>query len=136
MRMMMLASLLHGPAALASLFQDYTQELPGGTGVWLVCGLLLYAYVSFCIQTIANKTGTANAWFAWLPILNLVLLLQVAKKPWWWVILMFIPIVNIIIMILMWIGVCEARGKPGLLTIALILPLVNLFAIGYLAFSD
>jgi hypothetical protein len=120
----------------ASFVQEYSQDLPGGTGVWLVCGLLLWAFVSFCFQTIANKTGTPNAWFAWIPILNIVLMLQVAKKPVWWFILFFVPLVNFIIAILMWIGVCEARGKSGLLTIALIIPGVNLFAFAYLAFSD
>jgi hypothetical protein len=138
MRMLMLAASVFASTPLAALIQGYGEqpELPGGTGIWLVCGLLFYAYVSFCIQTIANKTNTENAWFAWIPILNLVLLLKVAHKPVWWFILMLIPIVNIIILILMWMGVCEARGKPGWLTIVLIIPLLNLFAIGYLAFSD
>src|SRR3954447_7217504 len=121
---------------LAVLFQDTMQDLPGGTGLWLFCGLLLYVFVSYSFQTIANKTGTPNAWFAWIPILNLVLLLQIAKKPVWWVILLLIPLVNIVIYIITLVGVCEARGKSGWLTVALLIPGINLLAMGYLAFSD
>ncbi|MDP9268216.1 MAG: DUF5684 domain-containing protein [Acidobacteriota bacterium] len=128
--MIMLASVL------LRLQEDYPQELPGGTLPWLLCLLVVYAFAAYCIQTIANKTNTENAWFAWVPILNLVLLLQIAKKPVWWIILMLIPLVNIVVYILVLIAVCEARGKSPWLTVALLLPVVNLVALGYLAFSD
>src|SRR4051812_17112639 len=121
---------------LAVLFQDTMQDLPGGTGLWLVCGLLLYIFVSYSFQTIANKTGTPNAWFAWVPILNLVLLLQIAKKPVWWVILLLVPIVNLVIYIITLVGVCQARDKSGWLVLGMFVPVVNLAVIGYLAFSD
>jgi hypothetical protein len=49
---------------------------------------------------------------------------------------MLIPLVNIVIAIIVWIGVCEKRGKSGALGIAMIVPLVNLIVLGYLAFSD
>ena len=128
--MMMLASVL-------AVFQDYPQqELPGGTGVWVIGGLLVYVYVSYCFMTIANKTGTPNSWFAWIPILNLVLLLQIAKKPVWWIILFLIPLVNIVIYIITLVGVCEAREKSPWLAVAFLIPVVNLAAIGYLAFAD
>jgi len=134
MRMMMLASALMG--SLARL-QDYPpQELPGGTGLWLFGGLLVYVYVAFCFMTIANKTGTENSWFAWIPILNLVLILQIARKPLWWMLLLLIPLVNIVIYIITLVGVCEARDKSPWLTVALLLPVINLAAMGYLAFSD
>jgi hypothetical protein len=85
---------------------------------------------------IANKTNTPNSWFAWIPILNLVLILQIAKKPVWWIILLIIPIVNIVIYIITLVAVCEARGKSPWLVVALLLPVVNLAALGYLAFAD
>jgi len=124
-------------ASALLFFQDYPpQELPGGTGVWVIGGLIVYVYVAYCFMTIANKTGTPNSWFAWIPILNLVLILQIAKKPVWWLILLLIPLVNIIIYIITLVGVCEARDKSPWLTVALLLPVVNLAAMGYLAFAD
>jgi hypothetical protein len=121
---------------LAVVLQETMEELPGGTGLWLIGGLLIYAFVAYSFQTIASKTNTPNGWFAWIPILNLVLLLQIAKKPVWWIILLIIPLVNIIIYIVALVGVCQARGKSPWLVLGMFIPLVNLATIGYLAFSD
>lgn len=50
-------------------------------------------------------------WGCIIPILNYYFLCKVAGKPGWWVILSFIPIVNIIIGIIVFIGVAEHFGK-------------------------
>jgi hypothetical protein len=106
--------------------------------IWVavVLGVIFYAYAAICMMKIAEKTNTPNAWWAWVPILQIVLLIQVAGKPIWWIILCFLPLVNLIILILIMIGVCEARKKSPALVIGLILPVVNLVVLGYLAFSD
>lgn len=100
-----------------------------------VLGLLGYLYVTFCIFMIARKTGTDNAWFAFVPILNVILLLAIADKPVWWILLLLVPLVNIVIVILVWMGVSAARGKPSWLGILILFPGVNLITMGYLAFS-
>jgi len=102
----------------------------------LVCGLAVYIYMALALQTIAVKTNTANAWLAWVPIANAILMLQIAKKPLWWIILFAIPIVNIVIVIMVWMGVAEARQKPNWWGILAIVPLVNMVVPGYLACSD
>jgi len=127
-----LAFFSQGSSTIECLF-DF-DCLPGPWG-WVV-GLLAFAYTAYCLQVIANKTGTPNAWFAWVPILNLVLTLQIAKKPVWWIVLGFIPLVNIAVGIMVAIALCQARAKPAWLAFALCLPLINLVAIGYIAFSD
>jgi len=122
---------------LLAAFLQESQEGSPVIGLGLLVGVLLvYAFVAYCLQVIANKTNTENAWFAWIPILNYVLMVNIAKKPVWWVLLFFIPLVNIIILIMVLVAICEARGKPAWLTVVLIIPLVNLFGLGYLAFSD
>jgi hypothetical protein len=102
----------------------------------LVLGLGSYIYLSLALQTIANKTATANAWLAWIPIANLFLLLSVAKKPLWWFLLFLIPLVNLIILIMVWMAVAEARHKPNWWGILLIVPVVNIIVPGYLAWAD
>jgi hypothetical protein len=102
----------------------------------LVCGLAVYIYMALALQTIAVKTNTANAWLAWVPIANAILMLQIAKKPLWWIILFAIPIVNIVIVIMVWMGVAEARQKPNWWGILAIVPLLNMVVPGYLAWSD
>ena len=104
--------------------------------VFLLIGLAVYVYFALAIQTIAKKTNTENAWLAWIPILNIILLLNIAKKPLWWIILCLIPIVNIVIMIIVWMAVAEARGKPNWWGILMIVPVVNLIVPGYLAWAD
>jgi hypothetical protein len=122
-------------ATLAGLtFSEAPSPLPG-VGV-LLFGLLLYAYFAFCLMKIAEKTNTDNGWWAWIPILNVFLLLKIADKPMWWFILCLVPLVNIIIAILVWVGICAARGKSALLVVGMLIPGVNLFVLGYLAFSD
>ena len=109
----------------------------GGLMVVFVClGLAAYIYMSLALMTIAQKTGTENAWFAWIPILNIILMLNIARKPIWWIILFLIPLVNIIVAILVWMGVAEARNKPNWWGVLMIVPVANLIVPGYLAWSD
>lgn len=96
----------------------------------------IYVYMALALKTIAEKTNTENSWLAWIPIANVILMLNIAKKPIWWIILFFIPIVNMVIAILVWIGVAEARQKPSWWGILTIVPVLNLIIPGYLAWAD
>ena len=111
-----------------------------GQESWLamywVFWLILYIYYAICLMLIANKTNTPNSWLAWIPIANIYLMCKVAGKPGWWVILFFIPFVNIVIGIIVWMKIAEARKKPGWVGILMIIPFVNLIIPGYLAFSE
>jgi Family of unknown function (DUF5684) len=98
--------------------------------------LVMYVYHALALQTIATKTNTENPWFAWIPILNIILMLNIAKKPIWWIILCLIPLVNIVVIIIVWMGIAEARNKPNWWGILLIVPGANLIVPGYLAWSD
>jgi hypothetical protein len=102
----------------------------------LFCSVAAYIYMALALQTIAAKTMTPNAWLAWIPIANAILMLQVAKKPLWWIILFAIPVVNIVIIIMVWMAVAEARQKPNWWGILAIVPVVNMVVPGYLAWSD
>jgi hypothetical protein len=104
--------------------------------VMLIFAAAIYVYIALCLQTIAKKTNTENAWMAWIPIVNVILMLNIAKKPLWWIILMLIPLVNIVIAIIVWMAIAEARGKPSWWGILLIVPVVGIIVPGYLAFSD
>jgi Family of unknown function (DUF5684) len=104
--------------------------------VFVVIGLAFYVYYALALQTIAKKTNTENAWLAWIPIINIILMLNIAKKPLWWIILCLIPLVNIVIIIIVWMAIAEARKKPNWWGILLIVPVVGIIVPGYLAWSD
>jgi hypothetical protein len=102
----------------------------------IILGLAFYAYLSLAVQTIARKTDTQNDWLAWIPIANLFLMLSIAKKPLWWFLLLLIPIANIVVIILIWMGIAEARGKPSWWGLLMLIPVVSLIVPGYLAWSE
>ncbi len=104
--------------------------------VFLLFGLAIYIYMSLALQTIAKKTNTPNGWLAWIPIVNVFLMLNIAKKPLWWFILCLLPLVNIVIFIIVWMAIAEARQKPNWWGILMIVPVVNFIVPGYLAWAD
>jgi hypothetical protein len=96
----------------------------------------IYAYFALAISTIARKTFTPNAWYAWVPILNMILLLNIAKKPAWWVLLFFVPFVNLVILVITWMEVAKARGRPDWWGVLIIAPIANFILPGILAWTD
>src|SRR5215475_9294823 len=108
----------------------------GMLGFFFICFIAFYVYMALALQTIANKTNTENAWLAWIPIVNIILMLNIARKPIWWIILFFIPLVNIVMAIMVWMAVAEARGKPSWWGVLIIIPVANLVVPGVLAWSD
>ena len=110
--------------------------LAGFMMFFLILGLAMYVYCALAFQTIARKTNTPNGWWAWIPILQIILTLNIAKKPIWWIILLFIPLVNIVVSVIVLMAVAEARNKPSWWGIMFIIPVMNLIAPGYLAWVD
>jgi hypothetical protein len=127
----------------AAAFAQYNGPSPAGLAalgallvVGLFFGLALYIYMSLALQTIAKKTNTPNGWLAWIPIANLVLMAIIAKRPVWWFLLCLIPVVGIVFVVIIWMGIAEARKKPNWWGILLIVPIANLIVPGYLAWAD
>lgn len=110
--------------------------LGGFLFVILIFFAIFYVYIALALQTIAKKTNTENAWWAWIPILNILLMLNIAKKPLWWIVLFLIPLVSLVMSIIVWMAIAEARGKPNWWGILLIVPLLGLVVPGYLAWSN
>ncbi len=112
-------------------------------GIILLWGILFYIFYGVTLQTIASKTDTEKGWLAWIPIGNLYLECKIADRPGWWLLLRLLPgfipiigpVITIIVTIIIWVGIAQARSKPGWLGILAIVPLFNIFLLGYLAFS-
>ena len=73
---------------------------------YIVVGLLLIA----AYWQVLAKAGYPG-WGAIIPIYNAYLLIKVAGKPGWWLVLLFIPVVNIVIDLLVSLGVARNFGK-------------------------
>ncbi len=82
-----------------------------------VIGLLIsVAYLGSIVLTIAGLWATFSkagkpGWACIIPIYNVIVLLEIAGKPLWWLILLFVPLVNLIIVLLVTLDVAKAFGK-------------------------
>ena len=115
-----------GGGALVGLFSG---------AIYLVFWAAVYVYCGLAFMTIATKTGTENPWMAWVPILNLWLMVQIAEKEAWWIILFFIPVLNLVAAIVVTMAIAERVDKPSWWGILVIVPGVNLIVPGYLAWG-
>jgi hypothetical protein len=125
--------------------------------VLLVVPLLLYVFFALMFFLIAKKTNTAMPWLAFIPIANIVLMLNIAGKPIWWIAAFFLPaigsalgfvdptigfyaslaatLVTMVAVLLIDLGIANARGKSVVWGILLFLPCTWPIALAYLALS-
>ncbi|GGG57842.1 signal peptidase I [Bizionia arctica] len=52
-----------------------------------------------------------QAWEAFVPVYNAVILMKIINRPWWWTILLFLPIVNLIMFPVVWVETARSFGK-------------------------
>jgi uncharacterized membrane protein YhaH (DUF805 family) len=104
--------------------------------VALLVSIGLYIFTCYCFKRICEKCGKNPGILIWIPIVQLIPLLEVAGMAVWMIILLLIPIVNIVVGVMMWAKICQARGKSPWLVIMAFIPFVNIFFIPYLAFSE
>lgn len=104
-----------------------------------IVAIIIVVYVVFALSLykIAKRTKTQDPFLAWIPIVNIYLMTQIAKRPAWWIVLMLIPIVNIVVNVLLWMDISKRMGKPDWWGVIIgIVPIVNLIMILMLAFGD
>jgi hypothetical protein len=99
-------------------------------------GLLLQIVVLFLIITVEaewkifTKAGQ-KGWAILVPIYNIIVFLNIIKKPVWWIILLIIPIVNIVFAIMMLNQLSKRFGKDSGFTLGLLfLPIIFLPLLG------
>ena len=108
-----------------------------GSGIGVIGAII---YLVIVIVMIASgwklyvKAGKPG-WAVIIPIYNIIVLLEIVKRPIWWIILFFIPIVNIVVSIILIFDFLKAYGRPGWHFILLLIPLVNVIYYLYLGFS-
>ena len=77
-------------------------------GVFLILPIIIFSIIAnWRVYEKAGKPG----WASILPVYNLIVLLEIVKKPTWWIALLFIPIANLVIVILIYIELAKVFGK-------------------------
>lgn len=109
-----------------------------------VVGIVYVAIVILMIVSwwkIFEKAGKPG-WAFLIPIYNIIVMLDIVKKPWWWIILFCIPGVQIIFLIWMVNRLSKSFGYDAGFTIGLLLlgvvfyPILGLGNSTYKALDD
>lgn len=77
---------------------------------WLLFILIIQVIHGLGTWKLYQKANR-QAWEAFVPVYNGVILMKIINRPWWWVILMFLPIVNLIMFIVVWVETARSFGK-------------------------
>ncbi|MEW6468288.1 MAG: DUF5684 domain-containing protein [Bacteroidota bacterium] len=87
---------------------------------FLIFALALALFMIICMWKVYTKAGKPG-WACIVPIYNIIVLLEICGKPWWWFFLMLIPIVNFIILIIIYIELAKSFGQGAGFAIGLLL---------------
>ncbi len=80
----------------------------GGFSTLIMLGILFLAIAGvWKTFTKAGKPG----WACLVPIYNVVVMLQIAGRPLWWLLLLFVPLVNLFVILVVVIDIARAFGK-------------------------
>jgi hypothetical protein len=122
------------PAAVdLSRLQSLSRTVIIGASVILFVGYLGF---SCCCKLICQKSGTVPGALVWVPFLQSIPLLRAANMSPWWLLAALVPLLNVVVQIVWSVKIVQARGKGLGTMVFLLLPVTNLFAFLYLAFSN
>lgn len=95
---------------LAQDASEYTTPPPAPSPVLIIVWLAIAVLMIAAMWKVFTKAGQPG-WASIIPIYNLYVMCKIAGRPGWWVILMLIPLVNFIILIIVFIDIAKAFGK-------------------------
>ena len=76
----------------------------------LLCELLVLVVLIASAWVLYTKAGR-QGWEGIIPIYSSYVMTLIVGRPWWWLLLMFIPLVNIIIAIVLIVDLAKSFGK-------------------------
>jgi signal peptidase I len=85
---------------------------------WFIFFLVIQAIHGLSTWKLYIKAGR-QAWEAFVPVYNAIVLMQIINRPKWWTILLFIPVINLIMFPVLWVETCRSFGKNTYLDTAL-----------------
>ena len=126
------------PPAAAAALESLSRIKPTPQILYGVLAGAVIAYLSccLCLRKVCVNAGSQPGLLVWIPILQLLPLVRAAKMPVWWFVIFLIPGLNFLAYILWSVRIVQVCGKGMMVALLLILPVTNLFALLYLAFSN
>jgi hypothetical protein len=109
----------------------------GGAAAGLFGGVMGFVYLAVLVLVIVamwklfTKAGEPG-WYSIIPIWSTLVLLKIVGRPMWWFLLFFIPVVNIVIMIIVLNDLSKSFGKGVGFTVGLVLlPYIFMLVLGF-----
>jgi signal peptidase I len=95
---------------------------------FLILFILLFPFLLYWVF----KDAGQPSWHALIPVFNYWVWIKIIGKKWWWFVLMFVPFINMFMIMLMIVETVKAYGKHslGLQAVAVLLPFAYLPWIG------
>jgi hypothetical protein len=92
----------------------------------------IHLFAGYCFLRMARRLGVQEkTWWVWVPFLQVLFMLKLANLKWGYLFLFLIPFVGAYV----WIKKLQGFGKLKWLGVGMIIPPIDLFVLGYLAFS-
>jgi hypothetical protein len=97
----------------------------------LILIIAIFIVVVGSLWRIFDKAGRAGV-LSIIPIVNTIVLLRIAGKPWWWFFLLLIPVVNFIVLIVVTFSLAKAFGQSdGFGCLLLLFPFIFFPVLGW-----
>ncbi|MBB4802618.1 signal peptidase I [Flavobacterium nitrogenifigens] len=79
---------------------------------WLIFILIMQIIHGVSTWKLYEKAGR-KAVESFVPIYNLIILMKIINRPIWWVLLLFIPIINLLMIPVVWVETVKSFGKDS-----------------------
>ena len=76
----------------------------------ITCVQIIYFLGTWKLYLLAGR----KSWKSAIPVYSIFVLMNIIKRPRWWVFLLFIPVVNLLMIIILWIETIRSYGKNSI----------------------
>ena len=101
---------------------------------WFIFFLVVQVIHYLATWKLYQKAGR-KSWEAAVPIYNAIVLMKIINRPTWWTILLFIPVINFIMIPVVWVETIRSFGKNTTLDTVLVLVTLG-FYIFYINYTQ
>lgn len=101
---------------------------------WFVFFLVLQVIHFLATWKLYQKAGR-KPWEAAVPVYSVIILIKIINRPTWWTILLFIPVINLIMIPVVWVETIRSFGRNSTLDTVLVLVTLG-FYIFYINYTQ
>jgi HEAT repeat protein len=95
--------------------------------------LVLHLVFGWSLSSLARRRGDPRSWWAWMPVLNLLLPFAMARRSLGWSALLAVPPLNVLVWATVWAEVFAEAGRRAWLGLLMAVPGPNLVVPAYAA---